>query len=71
MNRRRKRRLPFAAYAALIFNASLCVAPFMAAHVISTAYGDKRPAFETTPEAIAAVEGSHTGRFLRPLLGME
>ena len=63
MNRRRKRRLPFAAYAALIFNASLCVAPFMAAHVISTAYGDKRPAFETTPEAIAATRLAMDTRF--------
>ena len=63
MNRRRKRRLPFAAYAALIFNASICVAPFMAAHVISTAYGDKKPAFETTPEAIAATRLAMDNRF--------
>jgi hypothetical protein len=63
MNRRRKRRLPFAAYADLIFNASLCVAPFMAAHVISTAYGDKRPAFESTPEAITATRQAMDTRF--------
>lgn len=63
MNRRRKRRLPFAAYAALIFNASLCVTPFMAAHVISTAYGDKKPAFEATPEAIAATRQAMDARF--------
>lgn len=63
MNRRRKRRLPFAAYAALIFNASICVAPFMAAHVISTAYGDRKPAFETTPEAITATRQAMDARF--------
>lgn len=63
MNRRRKRRLPFAAYAALIFNASICVAPFMAAHVLSTAYGDKRPAFQATPEAITATRDAMDARF--------
>ncbi len=63
MNRRRKRRLPFAAYAALIFNASLCAAPFMAAYTLSTAYGDKRPAFQATPEAIAATRQAMDARF--------
>jgi hypothetical protein len=63
MNRRRKRRLPFAAYAALIFNAAICVTPFMAAHVISTAYGDKKPSFATTPEAIAATRQAMDARF--------
>lgn len=63
MNRRRKRRLPFAAYAALIFNASICVTPFMASHVISTAYGDKRPAFQATPEAITATRMAMDERF--------
>lgn len=63
MNRRRKRRIPFAAYAALIFNAALCVTPFMAAHLISQAYGDKRPAFQTTPEAIAATRQAMDERF--------
>lgn len=63
MNRRRKRRLPFAAYAALIFNAAICITPFMASHVISTAYGDKRPAFQATPEAIAATRQAMDQRF--------
>jgi len=63
MNRRRKRRLPFAANAALIFNAALCVTPFMASHVISTAYGDKRPAFAATPEAVTATRQAMDERF--------
>src|SRR5262245_4761559 len=56
MNRRRKRRLPFAAYAALIFNAALCASPFIAARAISSAYGSKaeRPAFEGTSETLTA-----------------
>ena len=65
MNRRRKRRLPFAAYAALIFNAALCASPFIAARVISTAYGDKRPAFEATSEAITATRTAMDVRFQR------
>lgn len=63
MNRRRKRRLPFAAYAALIFNASLCLTPFIAARTISTAYGDKKPAFEATSEAIEATRLAMDERF--------
>lgn len=35
----------------------------MAAHVISTAYGDKKPAFEATPEAIAATRQAMDARF--------
>jgi hypothetical protein len=65
MNRRRKRRLPFAAYAALIFNAALCASPFIAARVISTAYGDKRPAYDATSEAIAATRQAMDTRFAR------
>jgi hypothetical protein len=65
MNRRRKRRLPFAAYAALIFNAALCASPFIAARAISTAYGDKRPAFEATSEAITATRSAMDIRFQR------
>jgi|GEM_PF-1262506 len=63
MNRRRKRRIPFAAYAALIFNAALCVTPFMGAHLISQAHGDKRPGFQNTPEAIAATRQAMEERF--------
>ena len=46
MNRRLKRGTPFAAYAALIFNAALCVAPFIGARAVSIAYGDDRPQYE-------------------------
>lgn len=63
MNRRRKRRIPFAAYAALIFNGALCATPFMAAHLISQAYGDQRPAFLSTPEAMAATRQAMDERF--------
>lgn len=65
MNRRRKRRLPFAAYAALAFNAAICLTPFIAARAISTAYGDKRPAFEATPEAITATRQAMDARFTK------
>jgi hypothetical protein len=65
MNRRRKRRLPFAAYAALIFNAAICLSPFIAARAISTAYGDKRPAFDTTSEALTATRLAMDVRFQR------
>lgn len=63
MNRRRKRRLPFAAYAALIFNAALIATPFMAAHMISQAYGGRQLAFQTTPDAIAATREAMDARF--------
>lgn len=63
MNRRRKRRLPFAAYAALIFNAAICLSPFIAARAISTAYGDRRPAFDTTSEALTATRQAMDTRF--------
>ncbi len=63
MNRRRKRRLPFAAYAALIFNGALCATPFLAAHLISSAYGGQRPAFTTTPEAVLATRQAMDERF--------
>ena len=56
MNRRLKRRLPFAAYAALIFNAAICLAPFIGARAVSSAYGDRKPQFEATNEALAHVE---------------
>jgi hypothetical protein len=63
MNRRRKRRLPFAVYAALIFNMAICLAPFIGARALSTAYGDKRPAFEATSEALAATRRAMDVRF--------
>lgn len=63
MNRRRKRRIPFAAYAALIFNGALVATPFMAAHMISQAYGGQKPAFQSTPDAIAATREAMDARF--------
>lgn len=63
MNRRRKRRIPFAAYAALIFNGALVATPFMAAHMISQAYGGQKPAFQSTPDAIAATRQAMNERF--------
>jgi hypothetical protein len=71
MNRRRKRRLPFAAYAALMFNSALCAAPFMAAHLVSSAYGDSPTAFETTPEALAATRLAMEERFQQIAAGKE
>ena len=65
MNRRRKRRLPFAAYAALIFNAALCASPFIAARVISSAYGEKREAFEAKSEDLSATRAAMDIRFQR------
>lgn len=65
MNRRRKRRLPFAAYAALAFNAAICLTPFVAARAVSTAYGDKRPAYEPTAEAINATRQAMDERFAK------
>lgn len=63
MNRRRKRRLPFAVYGALIFNSALCATPFMAAHLVSAAYGDRPTAFEASPEAILATRAAIDERF--------
>lgn len=75
MSRRRQRnsqkRLPFAAYAALIFNASLCVSPFIGARAISTAFGDEKPAFETTTEALTATRKAIGQRFQRLSLAQE
>ncbi|MDZ4761621.1 MAG: hypothetical protein SGJ21_11155 [Alphaproteobacteria bacterium] len=67
MNRRRRHGLPFAAYAALLFNASLCVAPFIAARAVSTAYGagEPRPPFEASSEAIQATRQAIENRFQR------
>ncbi len=71
MNRRRKRRLPFAAYAALAFNAAICLTPFVAARAVSTAFGDERPAFEPTSEALAATRQAMDGRLARLASGIE
>jgi hypothetical protein len=71
MKSRRKRRLPFAVYAALSFNLAICVTPFIAARAISTAFGDKRPAYEATSEAIAATRQAMDGRFAKLAAGGE
>jgi hypothetical protein len=71
MNRRRKRRLPFAAYAALIFNGALCVTPFMAAHLVSQAYGDRPTAFEPTQQALDATRAAMDERFQQIAAGKD
>ena len=71
MNRRRKRRLPFAAYAALIFNAAICLAPFIGARAVSTAYGDRKPQFEATNEALTATSQAIDERLKKLTAGIE
>lgn len=61
--RKQQRRLPFAAYAALLFNASLCLSPFIGARLISTAFGDHKPAYEATSEALSATRKAMDVRF--------
>jgi hypothetical protein len=63
MHRRRKRRFPFAAYAALIFNAAIVMTPFIAARAALTAYGEKDPSFETTRASIEATRVAMDNRF--------
>jgi hypothetical protein len=63
MNRRLKRGTPFAAYAALIFNAALCVAPFIGASAVKIAYGDDKPQYEASPEAVNATLQAMDARF--------
>jgi hypothetical protein len=65
MNRRRKHGLPFAALAALLFNAALCLAPFIGVRALSNAYGENRPQFETSSQAIAATRQAIDNRFAR------
>lgn len=67
----RKKKTPFAAYAALLFNASLCVAPFIGARAISTAYGEKNASgerheiYEGSSEALTATRKAMETRFAR------
>lgn len=63
MNRRLKRGTPFAAYAALIFNAALCVAPFIGAQAVSIAYGNNQPQYESSPAALSATLQAMESRF--------
>lgn len=62
MTRKRKHKAPFGAYAALLFNAALCLAPFIAARAMSMAYGEHRPLYEASSEALAATRQSVNDR---------
>ncbi|MEZ5939257.1 MAG: hypothetical protein R3C52_13750 [Hyphomonadaceae bacterium] len=63
MFRRRKRRFPFAAYAALIFNAALILTPFIAARAALTAYGEREPSFESVQASLRATQSAMDARF--------
>lgn len=65
MKRRRKSRLPFAVFPALIFNSALCLTPFIGALAIATAFGDQRPQFEATSDALSATRKAIETRFQR------
>jgi hypothetical protein len=65
MTRRRKRRSPFAAYAALTFNLAICVAPFLAAKAVVTAYSAGPTTEEAAPETLAATRDAIEARFAR------
>jgi hypothetical protein len=63
MARKRKHKAPFGAYAALLFNASLCLAPFIATRAMSTAYGEHKPLYEASSEALTATRQAVDSRF--------
>lgn len=65
MQRRRKRRSPFAAYAALAFNAALCATPLMAAQAAFLAYGGPRDTAEATQGSLDATRQAIDARFVR------
>jgi hypothetical protein len=65
MQRRRKRRSPFAAYAALIFNAALCATPLMASQAALMAYGGPRSSTEATEGSLDATREAMDSRFQR------
>ena len=65
MYRRRKRRLPFAAYAALLFNATLFVSPFIAAQTMFTAYGREVARLHDSDASMAATRRAINARFSR------
>lgn len=65
MYRRRKRKTPFAAYAALAFNILICVAPFVAAKALLTAYGDVHLRTAATEESVDATRAAIDARFER------
>jgi len=63
MARKRKHKAPFGAYAALLFNAALCLAPFIATRAMSTAYGEHKPLYEASSEALTATREAVDSRF--------
>ncbi len=65
MYRRRKRRHPFAAYAALAFNLLICVTPFIAARALFTAYGEEHLRTSATTESVDATKAAIDARFER------
>lgn len=65
MFRKRRHRPPFAAYAALLFNAALVVTPFIGVKALSTAYGDKRPLYEASTDSLEATRTALDNRFER------
>lgn len=65
MYRRRKRRHPFAAYAALAFNLLICVTPFLAARTLFIAFGEEHLRTSATDESVDATKAAIDGRFER------
>lgn len=65
MYRRRKRRHPFAAYAALAFNLLICVTPFIAARALFTAYGEEHLRTSATEDSVDATKAAIDARFER------
>jgi hypothetical protein len=63
MARRRKHKAPFGAYAALLFNSALCLAPFIATRAMSTAFGEHKPLYEASSEALTATRQAVDARF--------
>lgn len=63
MARKRKHKAPFGAYAALLFNSALCLAPFIATRAMSTAYGEHKPLYEASSEALTATRQAVDARF--------
>lgn len=65
MHRRRKRRHPFAAYAALAFNILICLAPLVAARAMLTAYGDTHKEANASEDSVEATRLAIDSRFER------
>jgi hypothetical protein len=65
MLRRQKRRFPFAAYAALVFNAAICLAPIVAARAALTAYGERPVGYDGSQLSIEATRQAIDARFTR------